>query len=87
MSADEYTPTTEHVRQIFQIDPNRNVTQREQGKAFDRWLAARDAEIRKDERELVAQDLEAVDFVEWMLAGQYAGADAADIARGVRRAT
>lgn len=34
-----YTPTTEHVRQVFQMDPNRAMTQREQGKAFDRWLA------------------------------------------------
>ena len=42
--------------------------------------------VRKDEDEKVAQALEAVDPVEWALAGQHAGRDAAQIARlGIAR--
>lgn len=37
--------------------------------------------IEQQVREQVAADLEAVDPVEWALAGQYAGRDAARIAR------
>jgi hypothetical protein len=43
------------------------------------------AEIEREVREQIAQDLLAVDPVEWALAGQNAGLDAARIARGGER--
>lgn len=71
----EYTPTTEHVRQVFQMDPNRAMTQRERGKAFDRWLEAHDAEVAaralRDAAEEWATDPEPVgdtsaDYRNWL---------------------
>ena len=56
MSTDEYTPTTEQVRDGYSIDPegeyrdpiNASVNRRWAAHAFDRWLAAHDAEIRAE---------------------------------------
>ena len=56
MSTDEYTPTTEQVRDGYSIDPedeyrdpiNASANRRWAAHAFDRWLAAHDAEIRAE---------------------------------------
>ena len=48
---------------------------------FDTWLAAHDEAIRAEERERIATAIEAVDPIEWALAGERAGTDAAAIAR------
>ena len=77
----EYTPTTEEVATRFVGTARTPDHAFALGAAFDRFLAAREAEVR----ERIAQDIEAVDPIEWALAGQRAGEDAARIARGATR--
>lgn len=62
--ADEYTPTTGQVRNRYasgrRILDARDACLTPVGELdaeFDRWLAAHDAEIRRDEREKVAREL------------------------------
>lgn len=51
-------------------------------KAMDPLITAALPHIERQVREQVAREIEAVDPIEWALAGQSAGADAARIARG-----
>ena len=59
--ADEYTPTTEHVRNRFinhqQATSSSLVSREESGEMFDRWLS----EIRRDQAEKDAQIAEESD--------------------------
>jgi hypothetical protein len=41
----EYTPTIEQVRQFFAASFPRDIAPLRKAEAFDRWLAARDAEV------------------------------------------
>lgn len=59
--ADDYTPTTEEVREQYtREEPPRIGTVAERRAEFDRWLAAHDAQVRADERERIASAIEAL---------------------------
>lgn len=51
----EYTPTTGEIRYRIERD-----WEPYGDGSFDRWLAAHDAEVRREEREKVAREIEAV---------------------------
>ena len=57
----DWTPTTEQVRDGYRYDAEyeyHNPLSTEHvrlGRAFDRWLAAHDAQVRAEERERIAQ--------------------------------
>lgn len=53
------------------------------GRTWDSTIAAVIARAKREAAEGIAQAIEAVDPVEWLLAGQYAGVDAAIIARRI----
>lgn len=53
----EYTPTTDAVKTNYVLCMKANNTPHDPYATFDRWLAAHDAEVRKDEREKVATEL------------------------------
>lgn len=91
--ADEFTPTTDEVIDAYTQMRAREATTPE-GRIlaamdgldeFDRWRESEREAVRQEVRERIAQDIEAVDPIEWALAGQRAGEDAARIARGVTR--
>lgn len=74
MSDTEYTPTTEQVRDHFAwglMDDPFLTRHHKAAEAFDRWLAAHEAQVRAEERERIAQAIEA-DYATWR------GADKAD---------
>lgn len=74
----EYVATTDEVREEWCTGVARtNDGRLRASAAFDRWLAAHDAEVA----EKIVHALTAVSPVEWALAGQCAGIDAARIAR------
>lgn len=51
----DYTPMTDEVREGFALDRSGYLSGSEGAAEFDRWLAARDAEVRADEREKCAE--------------------------------
>jgi len=62
--ADEYTPTTEEIRDYVEVGgeprpwmPPEPAKDAARAAAFDRWLAAHDAEIRRDQTEKDATEL------------------------------
>lgn len=82
--ADEYTPTTDEVREVWVQE--QDITHGEgadfHAAEFDRWLAAHEAEVR----ERIAQDIEA-DAMHCAPSdhGCFACTNAARIARGATR--
>ena len=46
--SDEYTPTTKEVRESFYIHTFNRDMEHLRAEAFDRWLAAHDAEIHRE---------------------------------------
>lgn len=75
------TPITKVVRHIYVhggYDSGLHPTTKEGAEDFERWLTQHEKELR----ESIAVEIEAVDPIEWALAGEHAGDDAARIARG-----
>jgi len=63
--ADEYTPTTEEIRDYVEVGgepqpwmPPDDDKDAARAAAFDRWLAAHDAEIRRDQAETIIEWIE-----------------------------
>lgn len=52
--SDDYTPTTEQVRDAY-MEGTRSFWHPIPGPEFDRWLVAHDAEVRADQQEQDAQ--------------------------------